>query len=68
MIPDVADEVVEQEFRVYGAARGLRVELHREEGKAFVPDAFARAVVQVDEVRFPVGAQRVGVDREAVIL
>ena len=67
-LTDVTDELVEKERRVEGPAARLRVELHREERLVGVYDPLVRQVVRVDEERLPVGGERVGIDREAVVL
>ncbi len=51
------DELVEEEFGVFGSAAGFGVELGGEEGQCLVAYAFVGAVVHVDEEGFPVGRE-----------
>src|SRR6185503_16767797 len=59
---------VEQVRRIVGAGAGFGVILDGVDGKAAMPEAFDRVVVQVDVRNFTIGGQRVGIDREAVVL
>mmetsp|Transcript_18365 Transcript_18365/g.28644 ORF Transcript_18365/g.28644 Transcript_18365/m.28644 type:complete len:839 (-) Transcript_18365:393-2909(-) len=65
---DRAQEHVEEELRVRGAAAVLRVELGREPGVLLVHDALVGAVVHVLKEHLPVLGQRGAVHRVAVVL
>ena len=62
------DKVVKQEFGIDRTARSLGVELYGEKRLRPVPDAFARPVVEVHEVRLPALVERRRIDGEAVVL
>ena len=61
-------ELVEEELGIRRSAGGLGVELGREPGVVPVADTLVRAVVHVDEQRFPIGAQGVVVHRITMVL
>ena len=63
------DEIVEQVVRIVRAGRGFGVVLHAEDRLAAVAEAFERLVVQVDVRDFDVvQVERIGIDREAVVV
>ena len=62
-------EVVEEVVRIVRAGRGFGVVLHAEDRLAAVAEAFERLVVQIDVRDLDVvGVERIGIDREAVIV
>src|SRR5262249_18627880 len=62
-------EAMEQVVGVVRTGRGFRMVLHREHGPFAMPEALARAVVEVEVRRLPaVRRHRRGVDGEAVVL
>mmetsp|Transcript_31242 Transcript_31242/g.45695 ORF Transcript_31242/g.45695 Transcript_31242/m.45695 type:complete len:279 (+) Transcript_31242:3176-4012(+) len=62
------DEFGEEEPSVLGATSRLRVELHREEGLGHVDQTFVGDVVDVYEVRLPVGGKIGVINSVAVVL
>ena len=62
------NKIVEKKFSVFGPAACLGMELGGEIGERLMADALVGSVVHVDEQRFPVGGQSLGVDGKAMVL
>ena len=68
MLFDQLAELTEQAARVVRPGRGLGVILHAKHRLGLVAQPLDRLVVEVDPVHRHVAWQRVGIDRETVVL
>src|SRR5690348_9560785 len=69
MLTHQADEIVEQVARIVRPRRGLRMVLDAEYGVISEPETLERLVVEIDVRDLGLaGAERIGIDREAMIM